>query len=128
MIQSVLLKRCYDSVKAHMYINELNNRGIYAFLFNEHSTDLIPFGDGGYLIHVNADQLDEAATIIEELEKQETKEAEFHDATMDDIEYEKLKSEQQKSNQKKHRIIMIGVIALIILILISYFITGSIIK
>jgi len=126
MIKSVLLKRCYDSIKANFYINELNARGIYAFLFNEHVTDLIPFGDGGYLIHVDIDKLDEATKIIEELEANEQKEEDFRDATMDDIEYEKLKTDRAELKKKQHRITNIILIALILIVLISYFIKGSI--
>lgn len=126
MIQSVLLKRCYDSVKAHFYVNELNNRGIYAFIFNEHSTDLIPFGDGGYLIHVNADDLAEASDIILELEKIDSAEEDFREATIDDIEYEKLKTERAENKKKNHHITMYILIGAIVLILLSYFLRGSI--
>ena len=126
MIQSVLLKRCYDSIKANFYINELNNRGIYAFLQNEHTTGLIPFGDGGYMIHVHIDKLDEAARIIEELEKNETAEVDFTEADQDDIAYEKLKTERKNKTSKRHRLTNIILIAGIILLLVIYILRGQI--
>ena len=126
MIKSVLLKRCYDSIKAHFYVNELNSRGIYAFIFNEHVTDLIPFGDGGYLIHVNIDQLDEAATIIEELERNEQVEETFHDANHDDIAYEKLKTEREADKAKRHKITMAILVIAIALVLLKYLFDGKV--
>lgn len=126
MIKSVLLKRCYSSIKANFYINELNNRGIYAFLFNEHTTDLIPFGDGGYMIHVEIDKLAEASDIILELEENEKAEEDFTEATMEDIEYEKLKTEREIETKKKHKILNIIVFGSILIILISYLLKGRI--
>lgn len=50
--RQVLVASYYDSVRAHFAVNTLQNAGIEAFLQNEIMSDMMPFGDGGYLIRV----------------------------------------------------------------------------
>ena len=118
MIKSVFLTSCFSKLKANLYVNELNSRGIYTFLKNEHTSEIIPLGGGGHEIHVDIDRLDEALTIIEEMDANFEKEESFHEATQEDIEYEQLKQrralEKEKSNVRSY--ILLGVAIAILLI------------
>ena len=126
MIKSVFLKSCFSKLKANLYINELNSRGIYAFLKNEHTSEIIPLGGGGHDIHVDIDRLDEALTIIEEMDANYEKEESFHEATQEDIEYEQLK--QQRAVEKKksdvRSYILLGFS--IVILLIAYLLRNKI--
>ncbi len=117
MIRSVLLKKCYNKLKANLYLNELNSRGIYTFIQNEHVTDMIPFGDGGYELHVDIDKLDEALTIIEKMDSNYKEEEDFREATKEDIEYEKLKTDRAKAQNRKSvwTYIILGIAILLLL-------------
>ena len=50
--KQVIVARYYDSIRAHLAVNALQNSGIEAFLQNEFMSDMMPFGDGGYIIRV----------------------------------------------------------------------------
>ena len=120
MIKSVLLKKCHSKLKANLYINELNSRGIYTYISNEHTTDMIPFGDGGYELRVEIDKLDAALVIIEEMDANYKAEEEFYDATHDDINYEKLKTDRQIAKDKRQKLTYVLLALFILLLLTAY--------
>lgn len=122
MIRSVLLKVCFEKIKANLYVNELNSRGIYAFIANENTSDIIPLGGGGYEVHVDIDKLDEALTIIEKMDKNYEKEEDFREATQEDIAYEKLKHERSdtKKSVSMMSYLIVGIlIAMLLIVFIS---------
>ena len=120
MIKSVLLKKCHSKLKANLYLTELNSRGIYAFISNEHTTDMIPFGDGGYELRVEITRLDDALTIIEEMDDNYQAEEEFYEATKDDIAYEKLKNDRKVAREKRDVMTYILLAIIIISIVTIY--------
>lgn len=126
MIKSVLLKKCHSKLKADLYINELNSRGIYTYISNEHTADMIPFGEGGYELRVEIDKLDAALKVIEEMDENYVAEEEFYEATQEDIAYEKLKSERQKIKNKRDKLTYILLSLFILLLLIAYISKNSI--
>ncbi len=87
----VLLKKFYSSTETSLYQARLNEVGIDSFLSNSNVTGLMPFGDGGYHLHVRAADLEEATKIVNQLDKQNQTplDEDFRDATMEDIEYQK---------------------------------------
>jgi len=120
MIKAVFLKTCFSKFKADLYINELNSRGIYSFIANEASSDLLPWGGGGYELQVDADKLDEALTIIEEMDANYEAEENFHDATKEDIEYEKIKTEREEERNSGSWLTYFVMGVAIVLLLIVY--------
>ena len=100
--------------------NARYGRGIYTFIENEHYTDMIPFGDGGYELRVEIDKLDKALTIIEEMDASFQKEEDFHEATQEDIAYEKLKNDRKEWKRKRDVFTYILLTLFIILLLASY--------
>lgn len=119
MIKSIFLYETTDSIKANLYINELNSRGIYAFINSEHTTDIIPFVVGGYRIHVNADQFEDASELIDKLES---------GSSIDSESPEYINAAEQtetiKSNDNTHKIIIGIMIVIAILFIIKYSIGG----
>jgi hypothetical protein len=78
---------------------------------------MIPFGDGGYELHVDIDKLDEALTIIEKMDSNYKEEEDFREATKEDIEYEKLKTDRAKAQNRKSvwTYIILGIAILLLL-------------
>ena len=125
MIKSILLTIVQDSMKANFIVNELNNRGIYAFINNEHTTDIIPYASNGYMIHVEMDKFEDANVFLEEIKDRDIAEPDFKEADKQDIEYEKLKTERKAMIAKSQRIFLWIVFAIATALLIRYCTTGA---
>jgi len=87
----VLLKKFYSPTETSLYQARLNEIGIDSFLSNSNVTGLMPFGDGGYHLHVRSSDLEEASKIVKQLDiqNQTPLDEDFRDATLEDIEYQK---------------------------------------
>lgn len=107
-------------------MNELKSRGIYAYLAGEHTTNLIPFGDGGYKIHVDADRLDEAMTILEEMDDNFNKEDDFREADQEEIEYEQLKNDRAVQKESRSKMSNVIIVVVILILIVLYIIRGQI--
>lgn len=125
MIKSILLTTVQDSIKANFIVNQLTNQGIYAFINNEHTTDIIPYASSGYQIHVELDKYEEASEFLDEIKDKDLAEPDFKEADEQDIEYEKLKSQRKAMIQKSQRIFLWVVFAIATALLIRYCTTGA---
>ena len=63
-IKIVIAWRFYSESIASLYQSKLKSKGIKSFLSNSLTTNLIPFGEGGIVLHVQEKDLDRSVQII----------------------------------------------------------------
>lgn len=94
-----IIKRFYSNVEANIYYLRMQKAGIICFLSNENISTILPLSDGGVLLNVSVDQLEEANEIIELIDRENTVDVDkqdFREANKEDILYEKKISEHEK--------------------------------
>jgi hypothetical protein len=123
----VIAWRFYNESVASLYQAKLADANIQSFLSNQHTSNLIPFGDGGILLHVKKLDLERSVEIIKATHADflNRPKGEFYDADLGDIEYEKsvLSQEERLTNANKisfKSTLILVVLGLILAFLISY--------
>lgn len=124
-VKIVIAKRFYNEALAHLYKSKLKDQGIESFISNATTSTLIPFGDGGFTLHVRQSDLEEVNSIIQEVDTDlsYTSDQDFRDADHDDIQYEKEVWEYENKLKRSSLSKSIFYIILLILFMValSYF-------
>ena len=121
--QLVIVRRFVNEPQAAVYQAILHNAGISCFLSNTHTGTLIPFVNGGFLLHVMKDDVQDALQIIQKLdENARTRvDTDYRDADLGDIAYEKAIYEHETRIQNgRSNYWIIGAIVLFILCYLVY--------
>ena len=121
-IKLVIVKRFVFEARANIYAAYLREAGIKCFISNSTTGTLIPFVNGGFLLHVSENDLDEAMVLIGELDKNEAapKDEDYRDADISDIEYAKGVHEYERKLQRGYGKYTIWAILVAILLLGAY--------
>ena len=108
----ILLKKFYNPTEISLYQARLKESGIESFLSNTNVTGLMPFGDGGYHLHIKESDLEGAALLVRQLDRQnqEPLDEDFRDATLEDIEYQKELHSKTGPNVKELIWALIGIL------------------
>ena len=126
-VKVVILRRFIYSARANIYSARLKEHGIPCFISNINTSTLIPFGEGGILLHVRENDLEAAHALLEELDKLEKTppDIDYRDADLQDIAYEKAVFERdQRIKQASGNIFWIILVAVIFLALIYSALNG----
>ncbi len=101
-VKLVIAKRFVFEARANIYAAYLREAGIKCFISNSATGTLIPFADGGFLLHVSENDLDEALELIREMDLNASVpvEEDFRDATLSDIEYAREVHEYERKMER----------------------------
>ena len=125
-VKVVIAKRFVDPALASIVQARLEQEGISSFLSNSNTSQLIPFNEGGVILHVNETDLEEVHKIIRNIESELSNpvDDDFRDADMEEIMYQKNLYEKDKRIREaspKTLIIALAIIAIIILFFALFF-------
>jgi len=124
-IKIVIVKRFYNETLAHLYRSKLKNHGIDSFISNATTSTLIPFGDGGFTLHIKHTDIEAAKELIRDFDKalKYTSDQDFRDADHDDILYEKEVWEYENNLRRSSfsKSIIYLVVLILMMLAISYF-------
>lgn len=89
-VKYVIARRFIAEPIAALYAAKLKSEGVACFISNSNTGTLIPFANGGIILHVPEHEYDDAMEIIRELDSNANRrqEEDFRDADLEDIEYE----------------------------------------
>ncbi len=94
-----IVRRFYSNVEANIYYLRLTEGGINCFLSQENISTILPLSDGGVVLNVVLEQVDESLLLMKDIESDiETNKVsqDFREATKEDIYYEKEVVEYEK--------------------------------
>ena len=117
----VIAKRLRSEAEAAVYAARLREVGIDSFVSNSHAGTLIPFVNGGFLLHVREEDLERAGEIMSELDQlaQVRVDGDFRDADHGDIAFEKAITDHESwVRSDKNNLIAVGFVLLVIAALI----------
>ena len=126
-----IIRKFYNESEATLYKIRLEDQGISCFISNAISSTILPFNDGGVILHVKDTDIEEALTIIENIDKETAlpKDEDFKDADMGDIFYEKSRYDHEmrleKSDKRELWIFYALIIAILIYVVLYFFITNK---
>ena len=124
-IKTIILKRFISIAEAKIYEARLNEAGIRTFLSNTNTGQLLPFHDGGIVLHIQENDLEEAADIVAILDRDAVLpyEEDYREADHDDIDYARqLKETEDNLERSKPN----WLIVFLILLLIAIFLLSEI--
>ena len=121
-VKIVIAKRFYNEALAHLYKSKLKDRGIESFISNATTSTLIPFGDGGFTLHVRQSDLDQVTSIINEVDTdlRYTSDQDFRDADHEDIQYEKEVWEYENKLRRSSFSKLVFYLILLILLMLAF--------
>ena len=128
-IKLIIVRRFFNEAKANIYAAYLRGEGVNCFISNSTTGTLLPFVNGGFLLHIAEGDLEETNDILKELDKNAASrvDEDFHDADLADIAYEKAISDYDRRLEKgggRTLVIFLIVLTLILSALFA-FIRGS---
>lgn len=94
-IKLIIVRRFFNEAKANIYAAYLRGEGVNCFISNTTTGTLLPFVNGGFLLHIAERDLDETNDLLDRLDKKASEriEQDYHDADLADIAYEKAISD-----------------------------------
>lgn len=97
-VKLVIAKRFVFEARANIYAAYLRESGIKCFISNSATGTLIPFVEGGFLLHVSENDLEDALELIREMDENAALpvEEDYHDADISDIEYAREVNEYEQ--------------------------------
>ena len=126
-----ILRRFYSNIEANIYLIKLKEGGINCFLSSENISTILPLSDGGVLLNVAEDQLEEAVDLLAQINAEEmevVQNEDFRDATKEDIYYtKKVKDREQWLNGGWVNMdivssgLVVAFILVVIFVVINYF-------
>ena len=125
-IKICILRRFYNETSAKMVQSRLEESGVESFISNSITSTLLPFSEGGFILHVRNDDLLRAEAILNEWdnELQDTSRGDFKNADLEDIYYEKAvwDYDQKLTNSSERRawlLLLLVFLAFAILVLLN---------
>ena len=125
-VKLVIVKRFVFEARANIYAAYLREAGIKCFISNSATGTLIPFVDGGFLLHVSERDLDDALELIQELDRNAVAppEEDFRDADLSDIEYAREVNEYERNLKRGYGKYTVWAFIIAILLLSTYLALG----
>lgn len=114
-IKVILLRRFVSEPIAQIYLARLKREGIPCFLSNTYMSNLLPFNDGGFLLHIQQTDLNAAMEVLNELDRNHSMRSDgpFHDADLEDIRFEQQITEMEDRMNGKYGATVASVIILV---------------
>lgn len=120
-VKVILIKRFVFEAEAYLAESKLNSLGIKSFVSNSTMSSMMPFTDGGYLLHVAEKDKVAALEILNQMANAERPDESYHDADIGDIEYEKELTEyEEKLEQSSAKQALLIVVIILIISFIWY--------
>lgn len=128
-VKVCIARRFFNEASARLYQTILGEEGVESFISNSITSTLIPFGEGGFILHVRESDLKLAREIMKEIDKklEQYPAGDFTDADLEDIHYEKQvwEYDQRLKNSTPRSGILILIITLSILIIYTLLIKNT---
>ncbi len=117
-IKLIIVRRFINEAKANIYAAFLREEGVQCFISNSTTGTLLPFANGGYLLHIAERDLEETNEILTILDQNDAThvDQDYRNADLADIAYEKAIYDHDKRNEKgsgRYLAILLIVLALI---------------
>ena len=97
-IKLIIVRRFFNEARANICAAYLRGEGVQCFISNSTTGTLLPFVNGGFLLHIAERDLDEANDLLAKLDENASTrvEEDYRDADLSDIAYEKAISEHER--------------------------------
>lgn len=118
-LELIIVRRFLNEAKANIYAAYLRQEGVECFISNATTGTLLPFINGGFLLHIAKRDLEEASDLLHKLDKNASTrvDEDYRDADLADIAYEKAVSDHERRIAKgggRYLAIFLIVLALIL--------------
>lgn len=113
-VKVVVARYFYFDSEAYLYAARLRESGINCFVSNSNAIAAVPLGNGGIGLHVKEQDLQEALSLIKEIDQQEPIEQDFREADHEDIAYERAVNEKKSSSNISLIVFVLIVVSLLI--------------
>ena len=97
-VKLIIVRRFFNEARANICAAYLRGEGVQCFISNSTTGTLLPFVNGGFLLHIAERDLKEANDLLEKLDQNASTriDEDYHDADLSDIAYEKAISDHDK--------------------------------
>lgn len=121
----IIVRRFIHEAKANIYAAYLREEGVECFISNSTTGTLLPFANGGFLLHIAERDLEETNNLLDKLDQNDATriEQDYRDADLSDIAYEKAVSAHDRRLEKgagRHLAIFLIILTLILSAYFAY--------
>lgn len=122
-IKLVIVRRFINEAEANIYAAYLRGEGVECFISNSTTGTLLPFVNGGFILHIAERDMEEAHDLLRKLDQNsETRvDQDYRDADLEDIAYEKAISDHDTRLEKGGGRYLALLLIVIVLILTALF-------
>ncbi|MDX1408922.1 MAG: DUF2007 domain-containing protein, partial [Saprospiraceae bacterium] len=128
-VRVVILRRFIHEAQANIYAARLHEAGIDTFISNANTGGMLPFIPGGFVMHVDETDLEEAQQILREMDDNLKVQSnlDYRNADLEDIEYEKaVYLSEQKMERREGKYMAFFIIVLVVILSALYAFFGGI--
>jgi|GEM_PF-6476043 len=124
-VKLIIVRRFINEAKANIYASYLRSEGVDCFISNTNTGTLLPFINGGFLLHIAERDLEETHRLLERLDQNASTrvDQDYRDADLTDIAYEKAISDHDRRLEKgdgRYLAMLLIVLALILSAFFAY--------
>jgi hypothetical protein len=124
-VKLIIVRRFINEAKATIYAAYLRGKGVHCFISNTTAGTLLPFINGGFLLHIEERDLEETNDLLDKLDQNASTrpDEDYRDADLADIAYEKAVSDYDRRLEKsggRSLAVLLIVIALILSALFAF--------